>query len=161
MFSSLVSVVWHLLAYAVGLGNLTEPARVVLVTLWLVLVALGLSKNRSMLAPALVLVVAVLASAARVEPLGTGRTDQYLYPALLLLTLAGASRMYAAVVRDVTRRSRRQVVAIGAFSLVLGGLVLGLWVVHAWTDRPVYPGVDVRALAAQIDRTRSRTITCS
>jgi len=152
LFSSLGSGVWHLLAYAVGLGSLTEPVRVVLVTLWLVLVAIGLSKNRSMLAPALAVVVAVLASAAHVEPLGTGRSDQYLYPALLLLTLAGVSRMYAAVARDVTRRPRHEVVAVSAVSLLLGGLTLGLWAVHAWSDRPVYPGVDVRALAAQIDR---------
>ena len=113
LFSSLVWVVWHLLAYGIGLGNLTGPVRVVLVTLWLVLAAFGLSTNRSMLAPALALVVAVLASAARVEPLGTGRSDQYLYPVLLLLTVAGVSRMYAAVARDVdaeaaARGRRRQ-----------------------------------------------------
>jgi hypothetical protein len=152
LFSSLGSGVWHLLAYAVGLGSLTEPVRAVLVTLWLVLVAIGLSKNRSMLAPGLVVVVALLASGAHLEPLGTGRSDQYLYPALLLLTLAGAIRMYAAVARDVTRRPRREVVAVSAVSLLLGGLALALWGVHAWSDRPVYPGVDVRALAAQIDR---------
>ena len=152
LFSSLGWGVWHLLAYAVGLGSLTEPARVVLVTLWVVLVAIGLSKNRSMLAPALAVVVAVLASAAHMEPLGTGRSDQYLYPALLLLTVAGVSRVYAAVARDVTRRPRREVVAVSAVTLLLGGLALGLWAAHAWSDRPVYPGVDVRALAAQIDR---------
>jgi hypothetical protein len=152
LFSSLGWGVWHLLAYAVGLGSLTEPVRVVLVTLWMVLVAIGLFKNRSMLAPALAVVVAVLASAVHMEPLGTGRSDQYLYPALLLLTVAGVSRVYAAVARDVTRRPRREVVAVSAVSLLLGGLALGLWAAHAWSDRPVYPGVDVRALAAQIDR---------
>ena len=110
--SSLGWVVWHLLADAVGLGTLSAPARIALVVLWLTVAAVGLAKNRSMLAPALAVVVAVLAAAAHTEPLGTGRSDQYLYPALLLLTAAGATRIAAVIVRDVGRRPRRQVQAI-------------------------------------------------
>jgi hypothetical protein len=62
------------------------------------------------------------------------------------------SRIYAAVVRDVTRRPRREVLAVGAVGLLFGALALGLWTAHAWSNRPVYPAVDARELAAQIDR---------
>ncbi len=150
--SSLGWIVWHLLADAVGLGALSAPLRVVLLGLWLAIAVVGLRANRSMLAPALALVLAVLASVARVQPLGTGRTDQYLYPAVLLLTAAGITRIAAAIARDIGRRPRREVRAIAATSLVVGVLVLGLWTAHAWSVRPTYPGVDVTALAAQIDR---------
>ena len=50
------------------------------------------------------------------------------------------------------RRPRREARAIAATSLVVGVLVLGLWTAHAWSVRPTYPGVDVTASAAQIDR---------
>ncbi len=150
--SSLGSVVRQLLANAVDPGALSAPTRVVLVVLWLVIAVIGLASHRSMLAPALAVVCAVVASAAQVEPLGTGRTDQYLYPALLLLTVAGATRVCGAVVRKVRRRPRRQVVALALAGLVVGVLALGYGAAHAWSERTVYPGVDARALAAQIHR---------
>ena len=128
--SSLGWIVWHLLADAVGLGALSAPLRVVLLGLWLAIAVVGLRANRSMLAPALALVLAVLASVARVQPLGTGRTDQYLYPAVLLLTAAGITRIAAAIARDIGRRPRREVARHR--SHVTRGRRAGPWIV----DRP-------------------------
>ena len=51
-------------------------------------------------------------SEAHIAPLGTGRTDEYLYPALLLLLASGIVRLWAAcatvsVTKDATWRERR------------------------------------------------------
>jgi hypothetical protein len=150
--SSLGWVAWHLLADVVGLGPLSVPLRVALLGLWVVVAVVGLRGNRSMLAPALVLVVAVLGSVAGIQPLGTGRTDQYLYPALLLLTAAGLTPIAAVIARDVGRRPRGEVRAIALATGAVGVLALGLLAAFAWSVRPNYPAVDVTALAAQIDR---------
>ncbi len=148
--SSVFDIAWQLLAFAVGLGQPGVALRVVLVLAWLGLLGLGLVHRRGMLAPALAVVVAFAASAARVAPLGTGRTDLYLYPALLLLLAGGATTLVNAVARRVEHRPRREVRALAAVSALVALIVAGVWVGQAWSTRPAYPGVDAAALAAGI-----------
>lgn len=153
-FSSLGSSTWHLFSSAAGLGSLSPAARALLLVAWFALMVVGLSRNAAMVAPAVAVAVAYVASAAHVEPLGTGRTDEYLYPALLLLTAAGATRVVVAAGGRLRRLPRPQV-AIATATLAVGTLavlVTGLFAWHAYATRPVYPGVDVRALAADLQR---------
>ena len=82
-------------------------------------------------------------------PLGTGRTDEVLYPAIVLLAAFGSRRIvdWARSASPAVRHSM-QAVAVVAASLALFLVVDGL----AHPTR--YPGVDVRAAAAQIDARR-------
>jgi hypothetical protein len=150
--SSLGSVTWHLVSGLFGLSSLTPAARLVIVLAWLGLSILGLHKNAAMVAPALAVAIALMASAAHSVPLGTGRTDLYLYPALLLLLAAGVTRLVhraAAATADLSR-PKAVIGAVGGTGLV--ALVAIPFVMHAAANRPVYPGVDVRTLAAAVGR---------
>ena len=88
------------------------------------------------------------ASASRQKaPLGTGRTDEYLYPVLLLLLASGAVRLWAAA-RSHLHPAHLRVVgtAVAVASLVLAGAVVG----DAIATATPYPGVDVQALATAL-----------
>jgi hypothetical protein len=113
------------------------------------LVVIGALSARSALAPALTILVALVAASASLVPLGTGRTDEALYPALILLAAFGSRRIieWARSASPVVRRSV-QAAAVVAASLALFVVADGL----AHPTR--YPGVDVRAAAAQIDARR-------
>lgn len=63
----------------------------VVVITCLALSVIALIGDPAMLGPALVIVGALVASGAQVIPLGTGRTDECLYPALLMLIAVGAT----------------------------------------------------------------------
>ena len=149
-FSTLGSSTWHLLSSLAGLGSLSPAVRALLLAAWIALMVIGLYRNVAMVSPALAVAVAYVASAAHVEPLGTGRTDEYLYPALLLLTAVGVTRTVALAGRRLRQLPRPQVVTAAVAAVTLAGLVAGLFAVHAYATRPVYPGVDVRALAADL-----------
>ncbi len=151
-FSTLGSSTWHLFSYLAGLGSLSPWARAVLLAAWFALMVVGLYRNAAMVSPAVAVGVAYVATAAHVEPLGTGRTDEYLYPALLLLTVAGATRVVSALAVSLRELPRPRAVAVAATAGTLAVLVAGLFAVHAYTTRPVYPGVAVRALATAIEQ---------
>ena len=124
------------------------------VQLLLLLVILGLSvfgaaHNAAMLGPACIVVVAVCASVAHVAPLGTGRTDEYLYPALLLLLASGVVGLWDGL-RDRVSAERRNVAGtvVAAVGVVVGAVVI---VVAIATTAP-YPGFAVQTLATEISR---------
>ena len=109
-------------------------------------------RDPAMLGPALAMVVAFVGSAAHLAPLGTGRTDEYLYPALLLLLAAGAvgvlTPVRAAFDRTSTAAARTAAVGVG----VVAVLVAGVLVQRAYSNALPYPGADVPALAAALHR---------
>jgi hypothetical protein len=94
----------------------------------------------------------LVGSIAHVLPLGTGRTDEYLYPVLLVLPVAGAVQAVRAVAASAdawlgqTRRAAMATVAV--VSLVLSLVLIGRQAVVT----PAYPGVAVQQLAAAIHR---------
>jgi hypothetical protein len=149
-FSSLESTSWNLLQFPFGFGQFSLPVRVVLVMAWLAVMAAGLYRNRAMVAPALVLAAAYLASAATLDPLGTGRTDEYLYPALLLLTVSGATRLARTAAPTVRRLTPLELLTLEGIGVIVLVLVTLLRVGEADAIRPTYPGVDVTGLIAQI-----------
>ena len=152
LVDSLGTTSWQLVAQLVAGLPSSGPLRAVIVLLWLVLSVAGSYRNASMLAPALAVAAAFVASAAHQLPLGTGRTDEYLYPALLLLAAAGVARIGAAAARGLARRGRGLVVAAAIVGMGAAVALAGVYVDHAYTTRPVYPGVAVRTLAAEVQR---------
>ncbi len=149
---SLWTTSWQLVAQLVAELPPAVPLRAVIVLLWLVVSVAGLYRNASMLAPALAVVAAFVASAAHELPLGTGRTDEYLYPALLLLGAAGVARIAGAAAGAVAQRPRALVVTAAVIGTGAAVALAGIYVDHAFASRPVYPGVTVRTLAAEVQR---------
>jgi hypothetical protein len=77
-----------------ALSNMaTGPARTAVFLIAGFLMVAGLSCRRQALAPALVLLAAVLTWSIGLVPLGTGRTDVIVYPAILVLLALGARRV--------------------------------------------------------------------
>ena len=113
----------------------------------LLLSVLGASRNAAMLGPACAAVVALTLSVAQRAPLGTGRTDECLYPGLLLLLASVAVRLWA-VVRDHLDPAhvRAAGTAIAFVSVVLAGALIGDTIASPMP----YPGVGVQALAAAL-----------
>jgi hypothetical protein len=122
-----------------------------LVLVWASLSVVALRRDRSMLGPAIAVLVAFLASAARLAPLGTGRTDEYLYPPLLLLLASGANQLLAELNSALKRMSTAWVgpVAMSALGLV-SLLAAGLFIQHVIRQATAYPSVDVPVLATKL-----------
>ena len=148
--SSLVSSSWRLVAQMFGISSYDQGLRLCVVLAGVALIALGIKRTAEMLAPAAAVATAYVASALHIEPLGTGRSDQYLYPALLLLMAAGATE----VLRVLTGRlakSQPSVDFVAKFCLgSIAALIVIVVICQSYTDRPVYPGVAVTTLAAEI-----------
>ena len=99
----------------------------------------------ALLAPSLTLVVAVLLWLVGIVPLGTGRTDLVLYPAIAVLVAAGLARMARLVTtRTELGPSSRRAVAL-ALACVAAIGATGL----AWHQRSWYP-------AQNLDQLRQR-----
>jgi hypothetical protein len=94
-----------------------------------------------MLGPACAAVVALGLSAAKKVPLGTGRTDEYLYPVLLLLLASGVVRLWA-VARD--RLDPVRLRAVGAAIAFVSVALAGALIADSITTATPYPGVDVQ-----------------
>lgn len=99
------------------------------------------------LAAALTLLVAVVLSVADRVPLGDGRTDEVLYPALLVC-LAAAVRAASPLVRRVIGQGAASRAASGALASVClaGAVVFG--VAHA----AVYPTISLRGVDAGLSK---------
>jgi hypothetical protein len=115
-------------------------------SLFTALLIFGAVRSASALGPVLALCVAFVACLARAVPLGTGRTDEVLYPALLLLLASGVQRGCSALAEQNIRKAWRMwTLATIGFTLacifVLGGI---------GTDNR-YDRTDVGPLAAEIN----------
>jgi hypothetical protein len=124
-----------------------------IVVVWAGLSLIALRRDPAMLGPALAVLVAFVASAAQFAPLGTGRTDEYLYPPLLLLAAAGARQLLApagaALVPSSTTAVRMAtIVALGLVSVLAAGALMQ----HAYSNARAYPGADLPALATELHR---------
>ncbi len=110
-----------------GLGTLDRAVIIVLFVL-------GLAAWRRQLLALAALAAAVLGTIPSLVPLGTGRTDAFLYPAIALVVAEGAALAGRLAVRV------HRGVAVGALcaSLVVVGLLAADRVEH----RPSYPGGD-------------------
>ena len=144
--TSLYQAAWNLFADLFGVTVVQPGERAVLLAALVALLVAGAWRSVAMLGPVLVLVAAVVAAAVRLSPLGAGRTDEYLYPVLLLLLGAGATHVWRALERALPGRSvpLRWVGAVVA--VAAGGVLLG----HASANLPAYPATDVKGLAAGI-----------
>ena len=96
------------------------------------------------LAPTLTLVLAVVLWAVGLVPLGTGRTDLVLYPAMALLIGAGLVRLAVrlATLRPKADGARRHLAV--ALAIVAGVAGAGL----SWHQRSWYPAQDLDGLRA-------------
>ena len=89
------------------------------------------------------------ASAAHRAPLGAGRTDEYLYPALLLLLASGTVRLWAIASRHLNPAHLRVVGSVVAVVFIPLAIAL---IGDSIATAPPYPGVGVQALAAAVQR---------
>lgn len=88
----------------------------------------GTRRRPEVLAPLLVLVVAVALCLAGRLPLGTGRTDEVLYPAVLLLTAIGLDRAWSiARAIDLPREFATAALATVVALVAIGGSVNNAW----------------------------------
>lgn len=140
---SVVTTLWRLFADLFDLPLLSPTLDPLLFLGVLGLLVAGVSRGGAMLAPAFLVAAAFGSSAMGVTPLGTGRTDEYLYPALLLLVGSGLARVASSVLPSVSRRARY---STGAVALLVGAVLLA----NALVSAPSYPGVNVRQLAAEV-----------
>lgn len=110
---------------------------------------LGLASGRRAWAPAGTILAAVVAAALEISPIGTGRVDEVLYPALILLfgLALGAMATWA-------RRASGDVRAL--LTLQRAGLLV-LCLLLAWssaTRRVTYPAIDLARLRQIADEHR-------
>jgi hypothetical protein len=120
-----------------GLGTIDRVAIIVLLVC-------GLVAWRRQLLCIAALVGAAILSVPSLVPLGTGRTDAYLYPAIALLIAEGA-----AIVWRLVRRAPDQVaVAALVAAVAFAGFLGADRVLH----RPSYPGGNFAAIAAVVHR---------
>lgn len=120
-----------------GLGQLDRVAIIALAVLGAVVAV------RRQLLPIAALLAAAVLSVPSLVPLGTGRTDVYLYPAIALLVAQGASSAIGWLARHARPAATVAVVATVAF----GCLVAVDRLVH----RPAYPGGDVHVVASHLE----------
>ena len=151
---SLRGGLWGVYLNLLHLPALTGSGQLLLLLVLLGLSVLGVARNPAMLGPACIAVVAVCASAAHVAPLGTGRTDEYLYPALLLLLASGVVSLWAGLREHVGAEWRNIARPVAAAVGVVVGAVL---IVVAIATTAPYPGFAVQTLAAEISRTAEPT----
>jgi hypothetical protein len=138
---------WSLYANLFHLTGIASTGQVVLLVALLGLTILGAFRTPAMLGPACAAVLALVLSAARVAPLGSGRSDEYLYPVLLLLVASGLVRLCAGVRTHLHATHVRAVgTAVTVAALVLAGALIGDSIASATP----YPGVGVQVLAAAL-----------
>ena len=129
--------------FGTSVAHPLESALVFLIPSGLVLLALR--TGRAAWSPALVIVAAIGASALRIIPLGGGRTDVILYPALLVLMGFGLQ----AAGRILSSRLRPSIWRQGAFWLA-GVIATFILLIGGVSNAGGYPTTDTRTLAADI-----------
>ena len=121
--SSLSSLYANLLHFT----GIAPTGQLVLLVAVLALSILGAFRNAAMLGPACAAVVALGLSVAQRAPLGTGRTDEYFYPVLLLLLASGVVRLWAAAHATISDPAHLRAVgtALAFVSVVLARALIG------------------------------------
>ena len=120
-----------------GLGTIDRVAI-------MVLLVCGLVASRRQLLCIAALAGAAILSIPSLVPLGTGRTDAYLYPAVALLIAEGAALLWRVVRRAPDQVAVTVLVAAVAFAGFLGA--------DRVLHRPSYPGGNFAAVAAIVHR---------
>jgi hypothetical protein len=123
---------------SLGLRGLGTLDRVALLALFVV----GLGAWRRQLLSLAVLAAALVLSIPSLVPLGTGRTDAYLYPAIAMLVAEGAAITW----RLARRASRMLAVGVLCASLAVAGLLAADRILH----RQGYPGGNFAAVAGLV-----------
>jgi hypothetical protein len=100
---------------------------------------IGAFSFRRALLPTAAVVAAAFAAAIHVEPLGTGRTDAYLYPALALLLACGIERVV-----DLARGLWHPA---GHTVAVAVAVLLAFLALDVAAHRPTYPGGSITPVA--------------
>ncbi len=150
-FLTVNSSAWNLLLGLFGFVQLDAAGRLLVVLGSLVLSAVGVYRNQPMYGPALIVVGGFAASAAHVAPLGSGRADEYLYPAILLVLTAGAFRVVALIGRRLSAAPRAFTFASASVVAVAAVVLAGALLYHENANAPVYPAEDVTGLATALD----------
>jgi hypothetical protein len=140
---SLVTTGWRVESHLLDLPPVSPAVCLLLFLAVNGLIVLGACRSPRMVAPALVVAGALTTSALGITPLGTGRTDEYLYPALLMLLGAGLGKAIEVVRPFISRPTRWAGVTLVG---VLGVAALG----GALALASPYPGENVQALAATV-----------
>jgi len=150
-FLTLNSSAWNLLLGLFGFAQFDAAGRLLVVVGWVALSAVGVYRNPPMYGPALIVVGGFAASALQVAPLGTGRADEYLYPAILLVMTAGAARVVAPIGRRLRAAPRALALASTSVVAVAAVCLAGALLLHEDANAPVYPAEDVTGLATALD----------
>jgi hypothetical protein len=115
------------------------------------LALVALIHDPAMLGPAFAVLAAFAASAAHLAPLGTGRTDEYLYPPLLILLAVGAIHVLnhasAALIRLSASKVRTVALALLGIVTVVAAAAS---IQNAAREKFTYPNADIPALAIQL-----------
>jgi hypothetical protein len=115
-----------------------------------ILVLMGATALTRAAAPALSVLAAFAASFLGLIPLGTGRTDDFLYPAIILLGVLGLDQLARFATPHVARLANGRVIGIGALGLVLVGFLLASLNSTTVRHPPQYPEINVRQLASTL-----------
>ncbi len=144
---STYDTLWTAFSSLFGLSTLSLGMHV-LVTLGLLgLAILGAVRNPPMRCAAFALLLALVFGAAHITPIGLGRLEMYLYPAVILLWAAGLTRLARAIGDVLSTWTRRTAWAV-AFAALTAVAVPSS--VDRILTAPQYPGTDVQSLAAYI-----------
>ncbi len=116
-----------------------------LMAILVVVSGLALFVGRPALGSALVLPtgLAVVLATTHMVPLGTGRTDIYLYPTLALLVATGLDELIRAFPRSVAAPTALAILIVAALLLV-----------SARPGLPPYPSEDIQPLVQRVERER-------
>ncbi len=166
------SALWHSLGYAwsvITVGVIAPAGRLDVYgdPLWsagrvfwpavilLALMVCGITALKRAAVPALSLLAAFAASFIGAIPLGTGRTDDVLYPAVVLLAVLGLQQIVAGAGRLLATRAPQWRV-VGTGILIASLILFALASFNSTTVRhpPQYPNINVRQLAAFLTQHR-------
>jgi hypothetical protein len=122
---------------------------------FVLLLILGAAAGRRAWGSTFALLLAIGAYAFGWIPLGTGRTDEALYPALLVLVLMGAERTANVIRASLDTAAAHRRISLGLAVAAFGALAIaGLSSVAINTA--TYPELNVRALASEVAEQRHR-----
>jgi hypothetical protein len=147
---SLYSSVLNVFGGLFGISNGSSLERFLVFSALSAFLLVGVLRKGQMVSPALVLGAALLACAIGAIPLGTGRTDEVLYPALILLVAAGAQQL-GGLEAELKLHSKWPQVALQVIGLIV---VVSLLMVGLSTGNK-YQNTDVRSLASELSHQKS------